>query len=427
MFKALSDIIAKWLLTLHVDEKTAYTIAGLSDFIIIVFIAFFLYYLVKKAVSPILKRIAKRTEAYWDDAIIKCKLVNRISLLIPFLIVYHSIPVTLSEFPQYLPLLSTLLSISFIIIFILIFNAALNSAYTIYQETKYSLYHPIKGFIQVGKIIIFIIGFLLVLSVLFNQPLKYMFTGLGAFSAVLLLVFKDPILGFVGGIQISANDMVRQGDWITMSKYGADGTVKEISLTTVKVENFDNTITTLPTYSLVSDSFQNYRNMFELGLRRIKRTINIDISSVKFCTEEDIQNFKKITILQDYINETEQSLEAINKEIVPNSAHIENRQRQTNIGIFRAYLEKFISTYPTISKEDTILVRHLQPTEKGIPIEVYVFTTQTEWIKYEKIQADIFDHILAIIPAFGLKVFQSPTGEDLKNGISKYALQKGNI
>jgi miniconductance mechanosensitive channel len=253
-----------------------------------------------------------------------------------------------------------------------------------------------------------------------------MLTGLGAFSAVLLLIFKDPILGFVGGIQLSANDMVRQGDWISMPKYAADGTVLEISLTTVKVQNFDNTISTLPTYSLVSESFQNYRGMKDSGVRRMKRSLSIDMSSVKFCTQEMLDKFRKITILQEYIDRTEAELENYNKENKIDNSIFINGKRQTNIGVFRAYLEEYLAHHPLVDSNSDLLVRQLQPNASGIPIEIYAFTLETGFIRYEKVQSDIFDHILAIVPQFDLRVFQSPTGEDLRQSNAVYFERSDN-
>jgi miniconductance mechanosensitive channel len=302
----------------------------------------------------------------------------------------------------------------------MVISSFFNAIYEVYQKSDYAMYHPIKGYIQVGKIVVFIVGALLILSYLFNQSPIYMLGGLGAFSAVLLLIFKDPILGFVGGIQLSANDMVRQGDWINMSKFGADGTVLEISLTTVKVQNFDNTITTLPTYALVSESFQNYRGMKESGVRRIKRSISIDMSSVKFCTEEMLEKFRKISILKDYIDTTQAELEKYNLEHNIDNTIPVNGRRQTNIGVFRAYLEAFLSQHPMIHKDSDQLVRQLQPASSGIPIEIYAFIVETEFIRFEKVQSDIFDHILAIVPQFDLRVFQNPTGEDLRQSNAAY-------
>lgn len=420
MFQELARIITTWLMDLGLRGQSAAKIAGISDFLAVLVLGVIVYYITKYIIIRIIKRIALKTASNWDDALLEHKVFQRMAFLIPGILIYQSIPVTLDEFPGYIATALKLTNLYIIIVFLLIINSFLNAVYAMYQKSEFALYHPIKGYIQIAKIIVFIVVFLLILSLLFNQSPLYMLTGLGAFSAVLLLIFKDPILGFVGGIQLSANDMVRQGDWISMPKFGADGTVLEISLTTVKVQNFDNTISTLPTYSLVSESFQNYRGMKDSGVRRMKRSISIDMSSVKFCTQEMLDKFRKITILQEYIDRTEAELENYNKENnIDNSVFI-NGRRQTNIGVFRAYLEEYLAHHPMVDNNSDLLVRQLQPNSSGIPIEVYAFTLETEFIRYEKVQSDIFDHILAIVPQFELRVFQSPTGEDLRQSNAVY-------
>lgn len=420
MFELVIETITKWLITLGFEPQTASRIAGISDFILVLISSFVIYYISKFIINRIFKRIAARTASTWDDALIEHRVFQRMAFLVPGILIYQSISVTLDDFPGLIPAALKLTNLYIIVIFLLIINSFLNAVYAMYEKSEFALYHPIKGYIQIGKIVVFVIVFLLIISLLFNQSPLYMLTGLGAFSAVLLLIFKDPILGFVGGIQLSANDMVRQGDWISMPKFGADGTVLEISLTTVKVQNFDNTISTLPTYSLVSESFQNYRGMKDSGVRRMKRSISIDMSSVKFCTQEMLDKFRKVTILQEYIDRTEAELENYNKENNIDNSIFVNGKRQTNIGVFRAYLEEYLAHHPLVDNTSDLLVRQLQPNASGIPIEIYAFTLETEFIRYEKVQSDIFDHILAIVPEFELRVFQSPTGEDLKQSNAAY-------
>jgi len=420
MFEPLVKIITSWLLKLGVSPENAAKTAGFSDFLAVFLLGIIIYYISKYVIIRIIKKLAKRTANAWDDTLIENRVFQRMAFLVPGILVYQTTALTLDDFSHLIPAVLKLTNIYIIVVFLLIINSFLNSVYEMYQKSDFALYHPIKGYIQIGKIIVFVIVFLLIISLLFNQSPLYMLTGLGAFSAVLLLIFKDPILGFVGGIQLSANDMVRQGDWISMPKYGADGTVLEISLTTVKVQNFDNTISTLPTYSLVSESFQNFRGMKESGVRRMKRSISIDMSSVKFCTTDMLTKFSQIKILQEYIEQTEAELESYNKEnLIDNSIFI-NGRRQTNIGVFRAYLEEYLAHHPLVDKNSDMLVRQLQPSSSGIPIEIYAFTLETEFIRYEKVQSDIFDHILAIIPQFDLRVFQSPTGEDLRQSNAVY-------
>ena len=421
MFTNLSDFIHEWLMRAGMSSSNASFISGITDFILVLLIGVALYYLAKLIIVRVIKRIAVKTKSIWDDVLLGKKVFNRMAFLIPGILVYQTIPSTLSEFSNGTTLIALkLTNIYIILVFLLVINSFFDAIYEVYQKSEYAKYHPVKGYIQVGKIVMFIIGSLLIMSYLFNQSPIFMLGGLGAFSAVLLLIFKDPILGFVGGIQLSANDMVRQGDWINMAKYGADGTVLEISLTTVKVQNFDNTITTLPTYALVSESFQNYRGMKDSGVRRIKRSISIDMSSVKFCTEEMLEKFRKISLIREYIDTTQAELEQYNKENnIDNSIPV-NGRRQTNIGVFRAYLEEYLLHHPMVHNDSDQLVRQLQPNSSGIPIEIYAFIQETGFIKYEKVQSDIFDHILAIVPQFDLRLFQSPTGEDLRQSNAAY-------
>jgi miniconductance mechanosensitive channel len=252
-----------------------------------------------------------------------------------------------------------------------------------------------------------------VIGTLMNKSPGALITGLGAVSAIILLIFRDSILGFVAGMQLTFNDMVRRGDWIEMPKYGADGDVIDVTLNTVKVQNWDKTVTMIPTYALVSDSFKNWRGMQDSGGRRIKRAINIDMNSVKFCTEEMIERFSKIQYITEYIREKEEELAEYNEVNKFDTSMLVNGRHMTNIGTFRAYIEAYLHHHPKIRQDMTFLIRHLRPTEHGIPIEIYVFSNDIVWAHYESIQADIFDHILAVIPEFDLRVFQRPSGRDL--------------
>lgn len=424
MLRGFTDTIFEKLITWHFGKETAEWITAVSDFLIILLIGCLIYYIAKLIIKTIIRRIAKRTKSKWDDVLLEKKAFNRMAFLIPGILIYNTLPQSLSEFPEFIPVGLKLTNIYIILVFLLIINSFFNAIYAYFQDSDFAKYHPIKSYVQVGKIIVFIVSTLLILSYLFNQSPTYLLTGLGAFSAIVLLIFKDPILGFVGGIQLSANDMVRQGDWISMPKYSADGTVQEISLTTVKVQNWDNTITTLPTYSLVAESFQNYRGMQESGARRMKRSIAIDMSSVAFCPEDMLNDFKKIQLVSDYITNTEKELSEFNESNNIDNSILVNGKRQTNLGIFRAYLVEYLKHHPLVHQDMDLLVRQLQPTSSGIPIEVYAFTMETKWVSYEKVQSDIFDHILAIVPQFHLRVFQSPTGEDLRKSAAMYSAEE---
>jgi miniconductance mechanosensitive channel len=272
----------------------------------------------------------------------------------------------------------------------------------------------IKGVSQVLKIIIYVILIIVIISFIIGKEPGAILAGLGAASAIILLIFKDTILGFVGGIQLTAYDMVKEGDWISLPQYGADGTVIDISLTTVKVQNWDKTISTIPTYSLVSDSMKNWRGMEESGGRRIKRAVKLDMTSVKFCSDEMLERFNKIDILKDYLKKTTAELEAYNKKMHISGDVLVNGRRQTNLGVFRAYLVAYLKNIPEINDKMTFIVRQLETSEKGIPMEIYVFSRIQSWVEYEAIQSDIFDHILAAIPEFDLRVFQEPTGADFR-------------
>ena len=414
MFGILGNLISDLMIRMGASKLEARHASDLADFIGVLLIGILLYYIAKIIIVRVLRRIAKRTASIWDDVLLEKKVFNRMAFLLPGILVYQFAPVTLAEFSGLTAGVVKVTNLYIVFIVILIINSFFNAVYTIYQDSEFSRLHPIKGYLQVAKMVVFVVGGIFMLSYLFNQTPVYLLGGLGAFSAVMLLIFKDPILGLVGGIQLSANDMVRQGDWINMPKFAADGTVLEISLTTVKVQNWDNTITTLPTYSLVSDAFQNYRGMQESGGRRLKRSININMQSIKFCTPEMLDKFRKIKLIGEYVDAKEIELNAYNLEHGIDDEVLINGKRQTNLGIFRAYLQAFLRNHPMVNQDMTLLVRQLQSTDLGIPLEIYVFSKTTDWAIFEDLQSDIFDHILAIVPEFDLQVFQSPTGDDFR-------------
>lgn len=347
------------------------------------------------------KRLAKRTRNQWDDLIVERKIINKLMHLIPAVLVYILLPLAFpaDETPKVLGILQMICKIYIIAVSLHFINASLNLLHEIYNRKESLKNKPLKGFIQLLQVIVFFIGFILIISILIHKSPATLFAGLGASAAILMLVFKDTILGFVAGIQLSANDMLRPGDWITMEKYGANGTVLEVTLNAVKVKNFDNTITTIPPYALVSDAFQNWRGMSESPGRRVKRSINIDMNTVRFCTPDMLAKFREMPLLADYIDESTRTA----------------GRRLTNIGVFRAYLVRYLQSLPEVSKELTCMVRQLQPTENGLPIELYFFSSVKDWVPYENIQSDVFDHVLAITPEFGLSIFQHVSGHDLRS------------
>ena len=374
----------------------------------------------RKILLKVVSRLVKQTKATWDDIVFDRKVMVHLSRMVAPILIYILLPLAFSDAESAtLALILRFCLIFIIIMFLSFISALLTAVYTVYSEKEQFRDRPLKGLLQTVQVILYFVGGIIVVSILIDRSPGVLLTGLGASAAVLMLVFKDSIMGFVSGVQLSANNMLKVGDWITMPKYGADGDVIEVSLNTVKVRNFDKTITTIPPYLLVSDSFQNWRGMQESGGRRIKRSINIDMNSVHFCTPEMLEKFRKISLITDYIDGKEQELDEYNEEHHIDSSIWVNGRRQTNLGVFRAYLVRYLRSLPEVSKELVCMVRHLQPTDTGIPIELYCFSSNKVWVEYEGIQADIFDHVLAVIPEFGLSVFQNVSGADLKNIIIK--------
>lgn len=399
---------------------------GLSDFYadivrvvillaVMVLISWVANIIVKRYVVKGIERILKKTKTKYDDYIIERRVLDKLSHIVPAIVILLYIGTVFNNFPFISNLISNLTIVYIVFVFVSSINALLKAFDDIYNNFDFANERPIKGYIQVVLIVIYSIAVLISISVLFGIDMTAIFTGMGAVAAIILLIFKDTILGLVAGVQLTANNMVKIGDWISMPSHNADGTVLEITLNTVKVQNWDKTISTIPTYALVTNSFSNWRGMEESGGRRIKRNIGIDMQSVKFCDDKMISKFKKIGYLQEYIDRKSNELLEYNKENSIDNSVLVNGRRMTNLGVFRKYLEEYLRHHPNINNEMTFLVRHLQPTEKGIPMEIYVFSKDQAWAKYEAIQADIFDHILAVLPEFELSVFQFPTGGDLKN------------
>ncbi|ANF95221.1 mechanosensitive ion channel family protein [Paenibacillus bovis] len=383
-----------------------------ANIIMVLFIALLCIlanFITKKIVLRTIIHIVNNNRYTWDNIIVEKRVFHNLSHLVPAIIIYFSAPI----FPLYQVLIEKAAMTYMIIIMITVVNALLNAFETIYRSFEISKIRPIKGYIQVVKIVMFIIGGIVVISNLIGQNPLIILSGLGALSAVLMLIFKDSILGLVAGIQLSSNDMVRVGDWIEMPKYDADGDVIDITLNTVKVMNFDKTITMIPSYALISDSFKNWRGMQVSGGRRIKRSVHIDTSSIRFCSDEMIAEFRKIHYLADYITVRLEEINAYNAEHQINRDSNVNGRQLTNIGVFREYIHQYLRNHPQIHKDMTLIVRQLAPGDNGLPLEIYAFSNDTTWSIYEKLQADIFDHIFAVAPTFGLRPFQNPTGHDI--------------
>ena len=386
--------------------------------VLVVLIAVLADFISRKILVRIITRIIERSKSVRDDIFLKRKVFNRLAHIVPALIIWLTTGFVFAAYPELAKLVMVATKIYIIVVVLLVVDGFVDSLHEIYHTLEISKNKPIKGYVQVVKILLYFVAVILVLSALLGKAPTKLLTGLGALAAVLILVFKDTILGLVASVQLSANKMVKPGDWVEMPKYKADGTVLEISLNTVKVQNWDKTISTIPTYALVSESFTNWRGMEESGGRRIKRSVNIDMNSIRFCDQEMIEKFRKIRFLNKYIDEKLAEIEKYNKENGIDDSVMVNGRRITNFGTFRRYIEEYLRHHPKIHKEMTFLVRHLQPTEKGIPLEIYVFSNDQAWARYEAIQADIFDHILAVIPEFGLQVFQNPSGSDFQKILS---------
>lgn len=382
---------------------------------VILLLAWIIDLILNKVLVGLFRRMAVRTKTDWDDLILDRKIIHKIIRIVPALFIFGMVPYAFParEESSTLLFIQKVCLIYVIAVSVQFVTGLLTLANDLYNRRQSG--RSIKGFIQVIEIVIVGIGLIIVIGILFDKEVGKLIAGLGASAAVLMLVFKDSILGFVAGIQLSSNDMLRTGDWITMSKYGADGTVIDITLNAIKVRNFDNTIVTIPPYSLVSDSFQNWRGMADSPGRRIKRSVNIDMSSVQFCTPEMLEKFKKIGLLTDYMVEKEKELQEYNATCGIDESVLVNGRRQTNLGVFRAYIQEYLRQHPSVSKELNCMVRHLQPTEKGIPIELYFFSSEKRWVLYEGIQADVFDHLLAVVPEFELRVFQAVSGADIRS------------
>ncbi len=407
----IDEILIAW----GMNPQTAGWADQFIAFALVLVLAFAADFICRKVLLRAIARLVQKTKATWDDILFDRRVMVYLSHMVAPVVIYLLLPVAFAQTDSVtLNFIRRLCFIYIIFSFLFFINAFLKAAYTVYSAKESMRDRPLKGLLQTLQVSLWLIGIIVIVAELLGKSPYSLLAGLGASAAVLMLVFKDSIMGFVSGVQLSANDMLKVGDWITMPKYGADGTVIEVTLNTVKVRNWDNTITTIPPYLLVSDSFQNWRGMRESGGRRVKRSINIDMTSVRFCTPEMLEKYRKIQLLKEYIDRTEAVVEAYNAENGIDNEVLVNGRRQTNLGVFRAYLTAYLKSLPVVNKELNCMVRHLQPTDHGLPVELYFFSTIKDWIPYEGVQADVFDHVLAIIPEFGLRVFQSPSGADLQ-------------
>jgi miniconductance mechanosensitive channel len=411
---AMLEWMQNWLSAHGVNASlslyTSYTVAVIG----VLLLATAANFVAKRYILSAISHLIARSKSKWDDAILGNRTLKRLANLAPALVIYVLAPIALQGLDFTITLIRGAVQVYMLLTLMLVLDSLLNAFETMYQSFRAAREIPIKGFVQVMKLVLYFVTGILIISILLNKTPVYLLSGIGAMTAVVMLIFRDSILGFVAGIQLAANRMVAVGDWIEMPRYGADGDVLEVALTTVKVQNWDKTITTIPTYALISESFKNWRGMSESGGRRIKRSVSIDMNSIRFCDEEMLKRFAKIQYISAYIETKKAELQAFNQSMKVDNASLANGRRMTNVGTFRAYVQAYLKNHPSINQDMTFLVRQLPPTEHGLPIEIYVFSKDKVWANYEAIQADIFDHILAVLPEFDLRVYQDPTGADFR-------------
>ncbi len=407
-----SKIIAEYLVSQGLDMHLAELVGTAATLIILILLAVLSFWVTKKFLIRFIEMVFSRSKNTWDDALLKYGFVRRLSFLMPIIVIYISADFLLPRQALAPEFFKRFAMVFLVLAGVWMLDSILLTVREVYSRSVMDARRPIRGYLDAVKIIAYIMAGIFIVSILTDKSPWGILSIMGGFTVVLMLVFKDTILGFVASIQLSGHDMVRIGDWIEMPKYGADGDVIDVSIHTVKVRNWDKTITTIPTYALVTDAFKNWRGMSESGGRRIKRALHIDISSIKFCSDEMLERFGKIDFIREYISRKQDEIMAYNKEHATDTTQLINGRRQTNIGVFRAYIVAYLKNHPRIHQNMTFLVRHLEPTRHGLPVQIYVFSSDQAWANYEAIQADIFDHLLAAVPEFELRVFQDPAGYD---------------
>jgi len=398
------------------DAHKYFWVLGLFAAVGIVFAI--IWFFTRQVLLVVVNSFASKTKTKLDDVLVENRFFSSLAHLVPLLLLDYLFEIVFFAFPGLLDLSERLNDVLIVLVVLISMRRFLNAVGDVLSQKPALEGKPINSYVQTVKIVVSIIFIILMLSVLTKQSPIYFLTSLGAMTAILLLIFKDTILGFVGSIQLSANDMVRIGDWVTMEKFGADGDVVEINLTTVKVQNFDKTITTIPTYSFISDSFKNWRGMEESDGRRIKRSISVQLQSVKFAEKSLIEKLSKVKLLSDFVVTRQDEINVYNAENGLDESQL-NARKQTNLGLFRRYLEYYLRHNEGINTEMTLMVRQLSPTELGVPIELYCFTKTKEWLHYEVVLADVFDHIFAVAREFELTIFENPSGKDVREALGK--------
>jgi miniconductance mechanosensitive channel len=414
---ALKELKQHFEAFLHNQHISDAIIPYLVFMVLLIVAGLFLFvsvFVTKKILENVVGRFFKKTSGKWDDLLIKHKLFSAIGYLVSVIVLKATVPALFEDFPRTLVFINRLLDAYLVFVIVRIIIVFLKATEEYLSESQLFIEKPIASYFQLVRIILYVIALILALSIILSKSPLYFLGAFGAMTAVILLIFKDTILGLVASIQISANDMVRIGDWVEMPKYNADGDVTAINLNTVKVSNWDKTITTIPTYYFITESFKNWRGMQMSGGRRIKRTLQISIDSIQFVDIEMRERFKQIDLIRETVTKRQAEIEKHNSENEVNTDVLINGRRMTNIGVFRMYIEMYLRNHPRINQEMTLLTRQLTPNEQGLPIEIYCFTNTTKWAEYENIQSDIFDHMVAAVNYFDLTIFQSPTGKDFR-------------
>ena len=421
------NIDPSWLTDFfNIDPRIAYYV-NLPILLFCLFLIGIVSWLItKKLIVNAIHKLFLKTKMTWDDLLIEKKIFDKLAYIIPAVLVIFTVPSILVEYPKLSSYIVTLAMIVILLVIIWTIIALLAVFDIILSKSSIFKDKPITSYIQVLNIVVYFVGGILILSLLLGKSPFYFLGAMGAMTAILLLIFKDTILGFVASIQMSVYDMVRVGDWIAMPKYDADGDVMSINLSTVKVQNWDKTITTIPTYAFITDSFKNWRGMSNSGGRRIKRAIYLKVSSFCFCDNQMLEQFKQYTLIRDYILQKEIEIKKSNSSLIDYESNPVNIKSLTNIGVFRVYAENYLLSNPKINTEMTTMVRQLDPTSQGMPLEIYCFTYEKEWEKHEVIKSDIFDHLLTITSQFQLEVFEEPTGRDFRN-IGSVPTQKASV
>lgn len=405
-----NDTLSDWGLS---GDTLIYTRTAIV-LISVTLISFLLWWTTRKILIQIIHTFAYKSKTKWDDYLVKNRFFSAAAHLVPLIFMDRFVGTVFYSFPKVADFFYRCVVLAIIFVVMVILLRFFNTARDVLKEKPSLVDKPIESYFQLAKIVSTGILVVFMISVAVGINVIDVFISLGAVSAVLLLVFKDTILGFVGSIQLAANDMIRIGDWVTMERYGADGDVLEINLATVKVQNFDKTITTIPTYSFISDSFKNWRGMTESDGRRLVRSINIKIETVKYCTPELLSKLGEIELIREYVEEKEGEILEYNKNKDINKSVLLNGRNQTNIGVFRHYVTEVLKKNSEINPDMTLMVRQLSPTASGVPVQVYAFTKTREWPEYERVTADLFDHLLSAVPYFDLEVFENPAGSDMR-------------